>query len=111
MKVPRLTRLASAALFKWGQQAQMGIAQEECAELIAAINRQKRGRADNRVVALEVADVLIALESVKLVVGPELVNQALEQKALRLAERVGDEAISEMEEHDRFIRHRRGCGS
>lgn len=108
MKI-RLARLAAAACLKWGHNAQLGIVQEECAELIAMINRQMRGRADNRAVAAEVADVVIALESIKLIIGPELIEQAIEEKALRLAGRVDEAALTDVTEKVRENRRIRNC--
>jgi NTP pyrophosphatase (non-canonical NTP hydrolase) len=64
MNTPSLDpALALAALEKWGLEAQLRQLQEECAELIAAVNHLLRGR-DGAVfsVAEEMADVRIVLD-------------------------------------------------
>jgi NTP pyrophosphatase (non-canonical NTP hydrolase) len=78
------------ALTTWGEQAQLGLLQEECAELIAAVSRFHRGRCDGREVANEVADVLIMCEQMKLIVGSELVDEAIRRKLVRLKQRLRD---------------------
>ncbi len=45
------------------------IAMEECAELIQAISKYKRGKPDRDNMAEEIADVLISIENMKYVAG------------------------------------------
>lgn len=61
--------IARRAIAAWGVDAQMGMVNEECAELIAALNRWKRGRIPAEEVAEEVADVLIMLEQTEQMIG------------------------------------------
>ena len=85
----RALRLAGArAVAKWGQASQLEMVQEECAELIAALNRVKRGRVDRAAVAEEAADVYITLEAVRCWLGDAAVDEAIERKLARLAERL-----------------------
>ena len=53
------------AIKKYGEQAQEGVAQEECAELIQAISKKHRGKKHN--IAEEIADVEIMLEQLKII--------------------------------------------
>lgn len=53
------------AIKKYGEQAQEGVAQEECAELIQAISKKHRGKKHN--IAEEIADVEIMLEQIKII--------------------------------------------
>lgn len=53
------------AIKKYGEQAQEGVAQEECAELIQAISKKHRGMKHN--IAEEIADVEIMLEQLKII--------------------------------------------
>jgi len=55
----------------WGENGQVNILQEECAELISAIARRNRGRNGNDEVAEEAADVLVSLMSVIPILGIE----------------------------------------
>lgn len=56
-----------AALRVWGADAQMDMCAEECGELIAALNRFRRGRSTKAAVVEELADVSIMLEQMALI--------------------------------------------
>jgi len=78
------------ALKKWGTALQFDMLTEECAELIAAINRLKRGRPNTqREVLEEIADVEIMLGQMRLIFGNELIDNVKRKKLTRLAERTG----------------------
>lgn len=81
-------KLCGEALALWGPLAQMGVAMEECAELIVAINQLLRGRVEHDAVAEEVADVEIMCKQLRLIVGNELVDTAKEKKLVRLRDRI-----------------------
>jgi hypothetical protein len=73
------------ALKAWGKEAQLGMVQEECAELIVAINKLRRGRSVNNVIE-ECVDVELCLEQMKNMF-PEYIqvwNRMREEKLLRL---------------------------
>lgn len=55
----------TAAIRTFGEEAQEGMAQEECAELIQAISKKHRGKKGN--IADEIADVEIMLEQLKII--------------------------------------------
>lgn len=84
-RMTALKRLTSLAYHRWGRSPQLDMVAEECAELIAALNRAKRGREHGREdVAEEAADVYITLETVRLWLGDEAVDDAIERKLARL---------------------------
>lgn len=71
------------AIERYGAEAQEGIAQEECAELIQAISKKHRGKPNN--IAEEIADVEIMLEQLKIINGCENeVKEIRKQKISRL---------------------------
>lgn len=73
------------AITKYGAEAQEGVAQEECAELIQAISKKHRGKQHN--IVEEIADVEIMLEQLKIINGCENeVKEIRKQKIRRLAE-------------------------
>ena len=80
--------LAFEAVRKWGNEPQLSRATEELAELIVAINDFRRGIADVREVAEEVADCYLILEQIKLIVGiSEATMQEVQQAKLKKLKR------------------------
>ena len=72
------------AITRYGAEAQEGVAQEECAELIQAISKKHRGKPNN--IGEEIADVEIMLEQLKIINGCENeVKEIRKQKISRLA--------------------------
>lgn len=57
--------IITAAINTFGEKAQEGVAQEECAELIQAISKKHRGLKNN--IAEEIADVEIMIEQLKII--------------------------------------------
>ena len=49
----------------YGKDVQSTVCMEECAELIQAISKEKRGKSDKENLAEEMADVLICIEMLK----------------------------------------------
>ena len=76
------------AVKQWGQVAQMRMLQEECGELIAAVNQYDRGRITAEHLAEEVADVLIMCEQARVILGADRVDEAKRRKLERLADRL-----------------------
>lgn len=76
------------ALTVWGEQGQIDMAIEECAELIAALQHMRRDRVTTDAVASEIADVLIVCGQMRLLVGPKAVDEAFEAKMARLEARL-----------------------
>lgn len=82
------------ALNKWGYDAQLGILQEECGELISAISKYKRKRPLSFIHMLEeIADVEIMITQIKLayLYGADKFEYTLIKRAKlrRLKKRVG----------------------
>jgi NTP pyrophosphatase (non-canonical NTP hydrolase) len=82
----RMLLLGTRAIRKWGVDAQVGMAIEECAELIVALRHVDRGREAN--VASEIADVLITCCQMACIVGVDKVASEVERKLCRLSERL-----------------------
>jgi hypothetical protein len=81
--------LLHRAIKLWGREKQWRQVQEECAELIAAINRAERGRYDAEEQRLEeVVDVWIMVNQARLLVGEAYFQLALQRKLARLETRV-----------------------
>lgn len=85
-------RLASAsrrAVASWGEPAQWRQVQEECGELVAAVNQADRGRAGSAAkLAEEVADVTIMMAQARVMLGAEVVDAAIDRKLARLERRL-----------------------
>lgn len=69
------------ALRVYGIEAQLCMAQEECAELIVAVSHLRRGRADIDKVAEEIADVQLVLRQIELHIG----GRVAEHRQMKLA--------------------------
>ncbi len=85
----RLKHILSKAVAKWGVDAQTNLAIEEMGELIVAINHYRRGREgaiDN--VQEEIADVIIAMNQMKMMYGSDAVDAIIERKTNRLEKRL-----------------------
>jgi hypothetical protein len=54
---------------QWGLDSQIGMAIEECAELIQVINKWYRGKATGEQFVEELVDVSLMIEQMKLVIG------------------------------------------
>lgn len=88
------------AIATYGNEAQLCVAMEECAELIQAISKYKRyGSKSQEQVAEEITDVLIVVEEVKLICGikDEQLKFYHDKKIARLKERL--ENAKEREEN------------
>ena len=84
--------LYQRAIKTYGQDAQWRQVQEECAELIAAVNRYRRGRIPAEELAGEIADVRIMFEQALFLLGdPALVESAYVEKLQRLKDRLDAE--------------------
>lgn len=85
----RVDLYVKAICIEWGSESQMRMCQEECGELVAAINQFFRGRIGVLELAEEVADVRIMAEQMELCIGllnvPEVcVADLVEKKLERL---------------------------
>lgn len=82
--------LLRRAITTYGAESQWRMVQEECGELIAAINHAMRGRPDAQERLMEeVADVFILVEQARLMLGKEeLFALVVQRKLARLATRI-----------------------
>lgn len=71
------------------------IAMEECAELIQAISKYKRGKPDKDNIAEEIADVLISIENMKYVAGisDKKIQKWIDYKQKRSLKRVENSTV------------------
>ena len=77
--------LAQMALALWGTEFQLNMVIEECAELIDAIQKWRRGRIDYSKVMEEVVDVGLMLEQIKVMLNsPVLFENIKKDKIERL---------------------------
>lgn len=74
----------------YGKDVQSTVCMEECAELIQAISKQKRGKSDKNHLAEEMADVLISIELLKEIydVSNEQINEWIDKKQKRIRSRM-----------------------
>ena len=76
----------------YGKNNQSTVCMEECAELIQAISKAKRGKINRDNMIEEIADVLICIEKLKqmYMISEDKINKWIEKKQAREAERIGD---------------------
>ena len=74
----------------YGEEIQATVCMEECAELIQAISKEKRGKIDRDNMIEEIADVLICIEMLKqmYMISEDKINKWIENKQAREAERM-----------------------
>lgn len=80
--------LFETVIKKFGFDAQKAMAVEECAELINALCKEKRGRATDEDIITEIADVQIMCEQLAVIYGKEKVRQERLRKLMRLHKRI-----------------------
>lgn len=95
------TKLARLILDSYGADAQMGIAQEECAELIQAISKYKRAynyandpikiREATQNLLEEIADVIVMTMQLKLIFPNGGIDDIVSEKLRRQMERIAHE--------------------
>lgn len=74
----------------YGKNNQSTVCMEECAELIQAISKAKRGKINRDNMIEEIADVLICIEMLKqmYMISDEKINNWIEKKQAREVERM-----------------------
>lgn len=84
-----------AAIVKYGHEPQWRQLQEECAELIAAVNRFLRKREGGlQHLVEEIADVEIMLQQARLLVNNDaLIDANVQLKIRRLRDRLDDKQV------------------
>lgn len=78
------------SILHYGKNNQSTVCMEECAELIQAISKAKRGKINRDNLTEEIADVLICIEMLKqmYMISDEKINKWIEKKQAREAERM-----------------------
>lgn len=78
------------SILHYGKNNQSTVCMEECAELIQAISKAKRGKINRDNMIEEIADVLICIEMLKqmYMISDEKINKWIEKKQAREAERM-----------------------
>lgn len=89
MKIEK-DKIYSQAIEKWGINAQLWMVVEECAELINAISKYKRGREDKLSIIEELADVSIMVKQMSFYFGKTEFERIREVKLQRLLDRLQD---------------------
>lgn len=77
-------KICRAALECFGVESQKRMAVEECAELINALMKEKRGRVTDEDIITEIADVQIMMEQLAQIYGKEKVRRERYRKLRRL---------------------------
>lgn len=77
------------SLAKWGVEAQYDQAVEECAELIAVLKHFRRGKADEKRVIEELADVWLMVGQLTYIFGEDKVRNAVRAKQEKLHDLLG----------------------
>lgn len=74
----------------YGKDVQSTVCMEECAELIQAISKEKRGKSDKSHLAEEMADVYICLEMLMEIynISSKEIESMIERKQQREIERI-----------------------
>lgn len=85
---PTTHEIVSDALVTFGAERQCIMCMEECAELIDALAKYNRGRADAKDVITELADVSIMVEQMAIFFGKEEFEAEKVRKLKRLQERI-----------------------
>lgn len=83
-------KIIADSIQHYGKNNQSTVCMEECAELIQAISKAKRGKIDRDNMIEEIADVLICIEMLKqmYMISDEKINKWIEKKQAREAERM-----------------------
>ena len=63
--IPVSSYVVKKSIEHYGKDVQSTVCMEECAELIQAISKEKRGKSDKDHLAEEIADVIICIEMLK----------------------------------------------
>ena len=74
----------------YGKDLQSTVCMEECAELIQAISKEKRGKSDKEHLSEEMADVIICIEMLKEIysISDDMIFEWIQIKEARIIERI-----------------------
>lgn len=87
--------IIARSILHYGKNNQSTVCMEECAELIQAISKAKRGKIDRDNMEEEIADVLICIEMLKqmYMISDEEINKWIERKQAREEERINQHEL------------------
>ena len=83
------------SILHYGKNNQSTVCMEECAELIQAISKAKRGKIDRDNMIEEIADVLICIEMLKqmYMISDEKINKQIKKKQAREVKRISQNEL------------------
>ena len=83
-------KIIAESIQHYGKNNQSTVCMEECAELIQAISKAKRGKINRDNMIEEIADVLICIEMLKqmYMISDDKINKWIEKKQAREVERM-----------------------
>lgn len=94
----KIENVCRAAVRVFGDEHQTRKAVEEMGELLTALARLRDGRASEKEVITEIADVLITVSQLGIMFGIDEVSREVERKIDRLAGRIAEKLIDDFQE-------------
>ena len=88
--IPIDSYVVKRSIEHYGKDLQSTVCMEECAELIQAISKEKRGKSDKEHLAEEMADVIICIEMLKEIysISDDMISEWIQIKEARVIERI-----------------------
>jgi hypothetical protein len=86
----KLIGLAQKAIDNWGEEAQLNMVEEESLELLLELTRRRRNRHDPEKILEENVDAFVMMVQLASMMGTTRFNAMLEQKLIRLDQRLTD---------------------
>ena len=88
--IPVNSYVVKRSIEHYGKDVQSTVCMEECAELIQAISKEKRGKSDKDHLAEEIADVIICIEMLKEIysISDDMISEWIQIKEARIIERI-----------------------
>ena len=85
-------KIVAKIIEHYGADIQSTVCMEECAELIQAVSKQKRGKSDKHHLAEEIADVTICLEMLMQIyeISDSYINNWIDIKMHRIEQRMNN---------------------
>ena len=88
--IPIDSYVVKRSIEHYGKELQSTVCMEECAELIQAISKEKRGKSDKEHLAEEMADVILCIEMLKEIysISDDMISEWIQIKEARIIERI-----------------------
>ena len=88
--IPIDSYLLKRSIEHYGKDVQSTVCMEECAELIQAISKEKRGKSDKSHLAEEMTDVIICIEMLQEIysISDDMISEWIQIKEARIIERI-----------------------